>query len=216
MLESAFHTEPILGGIKLSWTRLNLVQCKWCRKFGHSTLECDVEITSTSKSPKSFKRVVSDENCLQLAQLYAKKGVIGSSPHMVPASTSLKARLASLEHSVKLLVDKVSSIMSKLDNLVLVPSTLTSFSQNLVVLVVANVEFDSNIALNDPKPVLLPSPLVSSSTSDLGLSSSRILTSKVGCLESKLMALEASVCSVLEKLDQMCTGLSSAVSSVSQ
>ncbi|KAG9296330.1 hypothetical protein G9A89_014922 [Geosiphon pyriformis] len=260
VLESAFHMEPIFGGVKLSWARLDLVRYEWYGKFSHSTLECDVEITSTSKSSKSFKRVVSDENCLQLAQLYAKKdvsitrlvafdgklwaqvvslvsssnnphfgfdpgfgffssgvsGVIGPSSYMVSASTSLKACLAFLEYSVKFFVDKMSGIVSKLKNLVLVPPALTSSSQNLVVPVVITVEIDSDMALDDPKPVLLPSSFVSSSTSNLGLSSSKILISKVGCLESKLMALEASVCSVLEKFDQICTGSDSAMNNLSK
>ncbi|KAG9294014.1 hypothetical protein G9A89_019352 [Geosiphon pyriformis] len=244
VLESAFCMEPILGGVKLSWARLNLVRCEQCGKFSHSTLECDVKVTSTSKSSKSFKRVVSNKNCLQLAQLYAKKvafggklwaqvvslapssnnpyfgfdsgfgslssgasDVIGPFLHMVPASTSLEAHFAFLECSVELLVDKVSDIVSKLENLVLVPPVFASSSQNLVVPVVATVEVDSDMALDDLKPVLLPFSLVSFSTSELSSSSSKILTSKMGCLKSKLMALEALVCLVLEKFDQICTGL---------
>ncbi|KAG9284149.1 hypothetical protein G9A89_022923 [Geosiphon pyriformis] len=76
MLESAFCTVPILGGVKLSWVRLGLVWCDKCGKLGHLVLECDAEIASTPKPPKSFiKRVILDENCLQLAKLYAKKSV---------------------------------------------------------------------------------------------------------------------------------------------
>ncbi|KAG9304383.1 hypothetical protein G9A89_019945 [Geosiphon pyriformis] len=245
LLKFVFYTEPILGSIRLSWTRLDLVWCEQCGKFGHSALKCDAEITSISVSSNSFKRVVFDENCFQLAHLYVKKcvlisrlvafggkswaqvvslaslsnnprfgfdpgfdsfssdalDVISFFPHMVPASTSLEAHLASLECFVELLVDKVSDIVSKLENLVLVPPALTTSFQNLVVPVVANVEINSDMALNDPKPILLPSSLVSSSTSELGSSSLKILISKVGCLESKLMALEALVCSVLEELD---------------
>ncbi|KAG9306402.1 hypothetical protein G9A89_018285 [Geosiphon pyriformis] len=76
ILESAFHTVPILGRVKLSWARLGLVQCDRCGKLGYSVLECDVEIASTPKPPKSFiKWVTLDENCLQLAKLYVKKSV---------------------------------------------------------------------------------------------------------------------------------------------
>ncbi|KAG9285999.1 hypothetical protein G9A89_022675 [Geosiphon pyriformis] len=224
MLESAFHTKPVLGGVKLSWARLNLVWCERYGNFGHFALECDAKIASTSKSSKSFKRIVSDENHLQCAYFLTvvslaplsnnyffgsgpgfgsffsgASGVIGPSPLVALTSTSLEARLASLECSVELLVDKVSGIVSKLENLVLVPLAPTFFSRNLVVPVVANVEVDSDMALDDPKPVLFSSSLVFSGTSDLGSSSSKILTSKVGCLESKLMALETSVCSVLKK-----------------
>ncbi|KAG9303342.1 hypothetical protein G9A89_013668 [Geosiphon pyriformis] len=127
-------------------------------------------------------------------------GVIGPSPHMVLANTSLETCLASLEHSVELLVDKVSGIVSKLENLVLVPPALAFSSWNLVVPVVTTVKIDSDMTLDDLKSVLLLSSLVSSSTSELGSSSSKILTSKVGCLKSKLMVLEVlvSTCNIRE------------------
>ncbi|KAG9292281.1 hypothetical protein G9A89_009093 [Geosiphon pyriformis] len=64
VLESAFHTEPIFGGVKLSWTKLDLVWCEQCEKLGHSVLECDTEISASTKLSKSFKKVVSDENRL--------------------------------------------------------------------------------------------------------------------------------------------------------
>ncbi|KAG9303553.1 hypothetical protein G9A89_018449 [Geosiphon pyriformis] len=75
-LESAYCIEPIFGGVKLSWTKMDLVQCERCGKFGHSVLECDVTITSTSKPFKPFKKNSSEENCLCLAKLYAKKNVV--------------------------------------------------------------------------------------------------------------------------------------------
>ncbi|KAG9292237.1 hypothetical protein G9A89_023957 [Geosiphon pyriformis] len=74
-LESAFCMEPILGGIKLSWARINLVQCKKCRKFDHSVLECDAFIVSPFKPSRTFKRIVSNGHCLQFTKLYEKKGV---------------------------------------------------------------------------------------------------------------------------------------------
>ncbi|KAG9289152.1 hypothetical protein G9A89_022461 [Geosiphon pyriformis] len=209
-LESAFHTEPILGGVRLSWARLDLVRCERCGKFGHSALECNAEAQVVSFTLSSNNLHFGFDLGFDFFSSGASS-VIGSSSHMVSASISLEAHLASLEHFVELLVDKVSDIVSKLENLVLVPPALTFSFQNMVVPVVANMEINSDITLDDPKLILLLSSLVSSSTSELGSSSSKILTSKVGCLESKLMALEASVCSVLEKLDQMCTGLDSAI-----
>ncbi|KAG9299222.1 hypothetical protein G9A89_013870 [Geosiphon pyriformis] len=233
ILESAFHTEPIFGGVKLSWARLDLVWCEWCEKLGHSVLECDAEISASTKLSKSFKRVVSDENCLQLAKLYAKKGVsisrlaafggkswtqvvslifssdgshLGSgsgfgsssgasgvvdhSSPVVSVNSFLETHLASLEHSLELFTDKMSGIVNKLDNLNLVPMALISFSQLSVISVMANVEFGSNMVLDDSKPVALPSFLVSSGVSNLGLSSSKILTSKVGCLDFDLFGIE--------------------------
>ncbi|KAG9290210.1 hypothetical protein G9A89_022186 [Geosiphon pyriformis] len=259
VLEFAFYMEPIFGGIRLSWARLGLVQYKQCGKLGHSVLKCDAEISTPPKLSKSFKRVVSDENRLQLAKLYAKKsvsisqpvvfggkswaqvvslvslsdgpyfgsgsgfgsssgvsGVIGHSSPMVPVYLILETRLVSLERSLELLTDRVSGIVNKLDNLNLVPITLASSSQLLVIPVMANVEFGSDIVLDDSKSVVFPLFLVFFGVSNLGSSGSKILTSKVDCLESKLMAFEALVCSVLEKLDQMCAGSGSAVSFLSQ
>ncbi|KAG9299249.1 hypothetical protein G9A89_013897 [Geosiphon pyriformis] len=253
ILESAFCTEPIFGGVKLFWTRLDLVWCKRYEKLGHSVLECDAEISASTKLSKSFKRVVSNENHLQLAKLYTKKGVpisrlavfsgkswaqvvflvslsdgshpssgsgfgssfgasgvVGHSSPVVSVNSYLETRFAFLERSLELLTNKVSGIVNKLDNLNLVPMALTFSSQPSVILVMANVEFGSDMVLDDPKPVALPSFSVSSGVSNLGSSSLKILTSKVGCLKSKLMALEALICSVLKKLDQVCAGSGSA------
>ncbi|KAG9305795.1 hypothetical protein G9A89_001084 [Geosiphon pyriformis] len=225
VLESVFRTKPIFGGfLGLDWI--------W---FGVNG--CDAEISTLPKLFKSFKRVVSDENHLQLAKLYTKKNVVslvsssdgphfgsgsgfgssfgasdvvGHSSPVVFVYSILETRFTSLEHSLKLLTNRVSNIVNKFDNLNLVLMTLVSSSQFLVIPVMANVEFGSDMILDDSKPVVLPPSLVSSGVSNLGLSGSKILTSKVGCLESKLMALEALVCLILEKLDQMCAGLSSA------
>ncbi|KAG9306289.1 hypothetical protein G9A89_018172 [Geosiphon pyriformis] len=249
VLESVFCTEPIFGGVKLSWARLDMVWCEQCGKLDHSVLECDAETSTSPKLSKSFKRVVSDENHLQLAKLYVKKNMpifrpaafdskswtqvvslvsLSNSPHFGfgpgfgsfsgasdvvghlspagPVNSLLKTCLTSLEHSLELLMNKVSGIIDKLNNLNLVPLALVSSSQSLVVSITANMEFGLDMVLDEPKSVVLPPSLVSSGVSSLGPSSSKILTSKVGCLELKLMALKASVCSVLEKLDQMCAG----------
>ncbi|KAG9296527.1 hypothetical protein G9A89_015119 [Geosiphon pyriformis] len=232
-LESAFHTEPIFGGVRLSWARLDMVWCEQYGKLNHSVLECNAETSTSPTLFKSFKRIVSDENHLQLAKLYAKKSVVslvssfhgphfGSGPgfgsssgasgvigHLSPAdpvSSILKACLVSLERSLELLMDKVSGIIDKLDSLNLVPLALAFSFQPLVVPGLVNMKFGSDMVLDEPESAVLFSSSVSSGASSLSLSSSKILTSKVGCLESKLMALKASVCSVLEKLDQMCAG----------
>ncbi|KAG9295423.1 hypothetical protein G9A89_013452 [Geosiphon pyriformis] len=258
-LESAFHTESVFGGVKLSWARLDLVQCEQCGKHGHSVLECDAEILYSPKLSKSFKKVVSNENHLQLAKLYAKKSVpisrlaafsskswaqvvslasssnspyfgsgpgFGSSPGTSdlvghsslagPVSSILETRLTFLKRSLELLMDKVSSIIDKLDSLSLVPLALAFSSQLLVASGSVDMKFGSDMVLDEPDSVVIFHFSVSSGASSLGLSSSKILTSKVGCLESKLAALKASVCLVLGKLDQMCAGSGSAVSFVPQ
>ncbi|KAG9291523.1 hypothetical protein G9A89_021942 [Geosiphon pyriformis] len=242
-LESAFHTKPIFGGVRLSWARLDMVQYEQCGELDHSVLECNAGTSTSLTLSKSFKRVVSNENCLQLAKLYVKKGVPIS--RLAAFGSKLWAQVVSLvsssngphfgsgpgfssfsgasgvvgylspasPHFLELFTDKVSGIIDKLDSLNLVPLALAFSSQPLVVPGLVNVEFDLDMVLDEPKSVVPPPSSVSSGASSLGSSSSKILTSKMGCLELKLMALEASVCSVLEKLDQMCAGLDSAVSS---
>ncbi|KAG9305911.1 hypothetical protein G9A89_016564 [Geosiphon pyriformis] len=249
VLESAFYTKPIFGGVKLSWVRLDMVRCEQYGKLDYSVLECDAVTLTPLALSKSFKRVVSDENCLQLAKLYAKKsvpisrpaafggkswaqvvslvsssngfhfgsgpglgsssgasGVVGHSSPADPVSSFLETHLASLEHSLELLTDKVSGIIDTLDNLNLVPLALASSFQSLIVPGLVDVKFGLDMVLDKSKSAVLPLSSVSSGVSSLGLSSSKILTSKMGCLELKLMALEALVCSVLEKLDQICAG----------
>ncbi|KAG9293876.1 hypothetical protein G9A89_019214 [Geosiphon pyriformis] len=74
-LESAFHTEPIFGGLKHFWARMNLVWCEKCGKFGYSAIEYDISVASPPKPLRTFKKIASDECCLQLAKLYEKKSV---------------------------------------------------------------------------------------------------------------------------------------------
>ncbi|KAG9306459.1 hypothetical protein G9A89_003569 [Geosiphon pyriformis] len=228
-LESVFCMKPILGSVRLSWTRMDLVWCERCGKFGHSALKCDASVATTSKPlKKPFIRVVSDECYLQLAKLYEKKSVLISCPaafsnkfwiqmvslagfsdgfHFVSGFSSslssisglnnsippisvdnsfLDACLIFLEQSLELLTDQVSDIMQKLSNMKL----------DLVVDVVMD---DSELVLSSPSSAFL-------SISTLGLSSSKILTTKIGCLESKLVAFEASIGSVLAKLKLICAG----------
>ncbi|KAG9300025.1 hypothetical protein G9A89_009753 [Geosiphon pyriformis] len=215
-LEFAFHTKPVFGGVKLSWARLDLVQCKQCGKLGHSVLECDAEISHSPKLSKSFKKVVSNVNCLQLAKLYAKNphfgsglgfgsspgatGLVDHSSLAGPVGSILETRLASLECSLELLTDKVSGIINKLDSLSLVPLDLASFSQPLVASGSVNMKFGLDMVLDEPDSVVIPPSSVSSGASSLGSSSSKILTLKVDCLELKLVALEALVCSLMWKI----------------
>ncbi|KAG9289473.1 hypothetical protein G9A89_008034 [Geosiphon pyriformis] len=112
--------------------------------------------------------------------------------------------LACLEHSVELLSDQILNILLRFNNLSLVP--LTSLS-NIIPpvntpqpsisgsLMVANSDLDSNMMLDVPltQPISFPS---SNDNSQLGHSSSKVLTSKVGVLESKLVALDASIANV--------------------
>ncbi|KAG9293622.1 hypothetical protein G9A89_005625 [Geosiphon pyriformis] len=209
-LESAFRTKPVFGEVKLSWARLDLVQCEQCGKLGHSVLECDAEISHSPKLSKSFKKVVSNENCLQLAKLYAKKSVpisrpavfggkswaqvvsiaslsngphfgsgFGSSPDVSglvghlslagPVSSILETRITSLERSLELLTDKVSSIIDKLDSLSLVPLALVSSSQSLVAPGSVDMKSGSDMVLDEPDSVVISPSLFKNSDFENGL-----------------------------------------------
>ncbi|KAG9286341.1 hypothetical protein G9A89_014507 [Geosiphon pyriformis] len=89
-------------------------------------------------------------------------GVIGPLSPTVPVGLFLETCLTSLEHSLELLMDKVFGIVNKLDKLNLVPSAFVLSSQPSVVLVTANMEINSNMVLDNPKPVVLSPSSVSS------------------------------------------------------
>ncbi|KAG9296441.1 hypothetical protein G9A89_015033 [Geosiphon pyriformis] len=266
VLESAFRTKPILGGVKLSWARLDLVYCERCGKFGYSALECDAEIASAFKSSKFFIRPTNPDTRLQLAKLYAKKNVPISYPvafgdkswaqvvsvasvshgfHAGSGSSSppsgdlslggvllplpvvnspLSARLALLECFVELLSEQISNILSCLDNISLAslasssqlaPSVVVFQSPISVSLVVANSNVDFDMAVDNSfvQPIFFSLGVTGLL---LGPSSSKVLTSKVGGLELKLVALNISIGLILAKLDQLCAGSGSSVISSSQ
>ncbi|KAG9288522.1 hypothetical protein G9A89_015728 [Geosiphon pyriformis] len=239
-LEFVFRTKPIFGDVRLSWTRLDLVWCEKCEKFGHSALKYDAFNTLVSASSKKiFKKNASDVNCLQLARLYVKKNVFisrfaafggkswaqivssvsfsdglqfdsgsgsfssgasglgGGFPLVLTNNTSLDACLASLECFLEFLDDQVSGIVYKLSSIELVSLVSPPFSGYLVALIIVNLDLNSDMVLNGSMEVPAPSSVVLA----LGFSSSKILMTKVGCLESKLVVLEALIGSVLVKLD---------------
>ncbi|KAG9299206.1 hypothetical protein G9A89_013854 [Geosiphon pyriformis] len=228
--ESAFHTKPIFGDMRLSWTRLDL--------FEHSALECNASDTLVSASfKKNFKKNAFDVNCLQLARLYAKKNVsiscsaafsvfsasfsggfqfdsgsgffsssalgLGGGSFLVLTNDLFSnTHLASLECFLELLSDQVSGIVCKLSNIKLVLLALSLSSGYLVALININLDLNSDIVLNSSVVMSVPSFVVLA----LGLSSSKILMTKVDCLEPKLVALKALIGSVLAKLDYLCAG----------
>ncbi|KAG9304013.1 hypothetical protein G9A89_005923 [Geosiphon pyriformis] len=243
-MESAFHMEPIFGGVKLSWARLDLVHCKRYGKFGHSALECDAELAklyAKKKVPisrpvtfggKSWAQVVSVASVSRGFHDGSGSGSLlfgasssGSTLHpfsMVDAP--LEVHLACLKCSVELLSDQISNILLYFNNLSLVslapPSNIIlpvntpqpSVSSSLMV---ANSDLDSNMVLDVPltQPISFTS---GEDSSQLGHSSSKVLTSKIGVLELKLVALNASIGSILAKLEQMCAGSGPLVLSSSQ
>ncbi|KAG9298951.1 hypothetical protein G9A89_015973 [Geosiphon pyriformis] len=119
-------------------------------------------------------------------------------------------QLASLEHSLGLLMDQVSIIMKKLSFVELVPLVSKPHVSPSVVLVPVMSNLNLKMALNNTLPSSPPSLLVVvvDSVVNLSSSSSKVLTTKVGGLESKMVALEVSVEFVLERLNCLCSGLS--------
>ncbi|KAG9295517.1 hypothetical protein G9A89_013546 [Geosiphon pyriformis] len=240
-LESAYCIEPLFGDVKLSWTKMNLVQCEHCEKFGHFVLKCDVTITSTPKPFKPFKKSTLEKNCLRLAKLYAKKNVPiscpaafggrswaqvvlatsifydystgagsgffsifgldsdGKHPSFISINSSLDAHLLILKCFLKLLSNQMLDI---------VKCPLVSVSQSFIPVLsaVVNSSADLDMVLDVLNTCSAPSFPVVDDALVLSSNSMRVLTSKVGSLESKLVALEASVGSVLGKLDLLCAG----------
>ncbi|KAG9297989.1 hypothetical protein G9A89_018817 [Geosiphon pyriformis] len=228
-LNFAFLTEPVFGGVYLSWARLDL---------------CNVSDMSPSNLLSSFnKKHAPNMDCFQLAKLYAKKnvpisrsaafvsfasssggslsgsdlsvglsplvtsGLGGNFPSSIINDSFLNACLASLECSFKLLAEQVSSIVKKLSFIELVPMVSSAGASLLVGSVPLVSVLDFDMALDGK--LALSTPYFPSADLGAGFSSSssKVLTTKMGSLESKMSALEAFVISVLVRLDLLCSGL---------
>ncbi|KAG9290028.1 hypothetical protein G9A89_010334 [Geosiphon pyriformis] len=135
----------------------------------------------------------------------AKSASVVSSPSVI---SGLCNRVVSLECFLELLMARVSAIVKKLGCVEVVSSVSSSLASHSVASASLASCVDLDMALN----VLLatsPSlcPTIDNAGPDFGSSSSKVLTAKVGGLELKLMALDASVSSVLARLDMLCSGL---------
>ncbi|KAG9287394.1 hypothetical protein G9A89_023766 [Geosiphon pyriformis] len=134
--------------------------------------------------------------------------VSGSKAFLMDSSSSgaadLGGRLAVLERSVEILVDQVSLILKKLSFIDLVPLAPSPSALPLVSPTAIVSDMDSGLELDS---MLLSSvsssPNVGGSVVDFSPSSSKVLTAKIGGLESNIMAFEASVHSVLDRLDHL-------------
>ncbi|KAG9294658.1 hypothetical protein G9A89_008137 [Geosiphon pyriformis] len=137
--------------------------------------------------------------------LSGASGLVGGAPSSPIDKSPLGARLAFLEHSLEFLADQVSGILRKLSFVELVPMMPYFDTPSLVGSVPVAPVLDSDMVLDG----ILMSPSSPSSNAELDAgfssSSSKVLTTKMGGLESKLSALEASVGSVLTRLDLLCS-----------
>ncbi|KAG9291576.1 hypothetical protein G9A89_021995 [Geosiphon pyriformis] len=250
-LESAFQTESIFNGVKLSWARIDLVCCKKYGCFGHLALECDIpDAIVLLSSKRSYKKSALEEVHFWLAKLYEKKCVpisclstfggkswaqmvslskfsgsiySGSGPNLfshelsglssIPSPalvvfSGLSDCLVVLERSLELLADQVSEIIKKLSFMELVLLASKSSVLFLVVSVLLNSVVNSDMAIDDTLVFsILSLVIVVDTVANLSSSSSKVLTSKMGGLKSKLVALEVLVELVLEKLDHLCSSL---------
>ncbi|KAG9307785.1 hypothetical protein G9A89_023350 [Geosiphon pyriformis] len=163
-------------------------------------------------------------HCLWLVKLYAKKGVSISKP--AAFGGKFWAQMVSLAFlssglyfdsgfgfsplssgSSKLLANQMSDIVHRLNSVELVLITQ-------VVLLATSVSIlalpDTNMVLDVSQLSFLPFfSVLKDKVVDLGLSSSKVPTLKVGSLESKIMALKVSIGSILGKLDLLCINLGS-------
>ncbi|KAG9292713.1 hypothetical protein G9A89_008301 [Geosiphon pyriformis] len=216
-LESAFRMKPIFNGVKLSWARINLIRCEKCGHFGYSALELLLvanwaQVVSISKSSGSAHSgsgpSLSSYGLLGLGGIFLPEFII---------SFGLSDHLVILERSLELLADQVSEIMKKLSFVELVSLASKSFVLPPVVLVFLDSVVDSDMTLDDALafPILLPVVVVDKAA-NFSSSSFKVLTPKMDGLKSKLVVLEMSVESVLEKLDQLCSSLGVPTSIISQ
>ncbi|KAG9304472.1 hypothetical protein G9A89_020036 [Geosiphon pyriformis] len=176
-LESAYHTKLIFGGVKLFWARINLVRCE----NSHFNFGSGSGFPSPGTPTDKDNTLVAQDNSL------------------------INNHLALLECSLELLADQVSSILYRLNGVKLVSLVPVSQVMSSVVSAPVLSTSDTDMILDVSQPPLPPSfPVAEKKMVDLGLSSSKILTFKVSGLESKMVALEVSIDSILEKLDLLC------------
>ncbi|KAG9303019.1 hypothetical protein G9A89_006236 [Geosiphon pyriformis] len=100
--------------------------------------------------------------------------------------------LASLKCSLELLADQISGILKKMSFTELVPLVITFKVSFPVILVSVVSSLKSDMALNGALVFsALPLPVVNDTVTDLSLSNTKVLTTKIGGLKSKMVALKA-------------------------
>ncbi|KAG9295055.1 hypothetical protein G9A89_017849 [Geosiphon pyriformis] len=206
---------PIFKGVSLHWAGFSLVCCTACKQFSHVSGACSVG----ENSGGCGKHVVTSQNWICLANIYRKKhtyicrsvsfsvassvGLILGVKPLSMASESLDISdlsnyLASLECSLELLANRVSSIVKKLSCVELVPLMPLSCVSFLAVFAPAGSIKDSDMALDDGSTLFVPSfSSANESVVVFSSSSSKVFIFKVGGLESKMSALETSISLVL-------------------
>ncbi|KAG9292120.1 hypothetical protein G9A89_005264 [Geosiphon pyriformis] len=220
---AAIGSVPVFKGVGLCWAGLSLASCAHCKLFGHTAVDCSVDGGFGGRG----KRAATFQNRIWLANIYRKKQapivhpvsfnapgvglIFGSKAFSIDPSSSgaadLGGCLAVLECSMEILSDQVSLILKKLSFVDLVSLAPSPLALPLVSSTAIVLDIDLGLALDSM--LLLSassSPNVGKSIVDLSLSSSKVLTAKIGSLESNIMAFEALVHSVLDRLDYLHSG----------
>ncbi|KAG9284820.1 hypothetical protein G9A89_003743 [Geosiphon pyriformis] len=233
---AAVSTIPIFKGVSLHWASLVLTSCAKCKQLGHIHADCSVGGSSGARGKRVvsdqnqirlagiYKKKSAPIACPVLfgGKIWAQ--VAGGTPSyvflsgssgydlhsgLVPPSvisdplvvSCLSNRLAILEHSLELLANRVEFLWCGF----LAPSSLVS---PFVVSAALGSEVDSDMIVDNAlSSSSITPPVTDDAVVNLSASGSKVLTAKVGGLETKLVALEASVGSVLDKLNLLCSGL---------
>ncbi|KAG9285143.1 hypothetical protein G9A89_000644 [Geosiphon pyriformis] len=234
---AVISSNPVFKNVNLRWTGLSLAYCAKYKQIGHISDVCSSgEISGAcgkrvkKQAPIACSVSFDSRTWAQIAgSLFfhvASSVLFGASLFLV-AKTSLFASalsddrdmydcLASLEHSLKLLADQISGILEKLGSIKLVSLATTSDASLSAVSVSVVSGLNLDIVLDGA--LMIPnfsSPVIGDTTLIISSSNSKVLTTKVSSLESKMVALEISVEFVLEKLDCLCSDLGLSAASIS-
>ncbi|KAG9290924.1 hypothetical protein G9A89_011074, partial [Geosiphon pyriformis] len=221
---AAIGSVLVFKGANLHWAGLFLACCTACKQFGHVSGVCPVVISDQDQvhlagiykkkqAPISYSMsfAVAGDSLSRVSSSGSSSA--GACSGLVPSPlisdslvmSQLDIHLATLEHSLEILADQISGILKKLSfvDLVLLAS-LSDGAFPVVSVPVASV-VGLDMAL-DKGSILSVFPFSGAGESAAVFSSSgsRVFTSKVGGLESKMSALKASIGAVLARLDLFC------------
>ncbi|KAG9303703.1 hypothetical protein G9A89_018600 [Geosiphon pyriformis] len=197
---AAIGSVSVYKNVNLHWAGLSLAHCAKCKHFGH--------IFEKKQAPVAYPVFFDRKTWAQIASgspsyefslvLFGAGSTLSVKPLVVTSdsfdNSDLTDCMASLECSMELLSDQVFEILRKLSFVELVPIFSSSCIFPPVVASPMNSALNSDMAMDSmvvPSPSLYSSPLIENATLNLSLSSSKVLTTKMGGLKSKMMALEA-------------------------
>ncbi|KAG9293044.1 hypothetical protein G9A89_016406 [Geosiphon pyriformis] len=202
---AAIGSVPVFKSVNLCWTGLSLACCFKCKHFGHISDMCLVG--------KTWAQIASGFS-LHVVSLFSSStsSSFGAGISFVVfaffGDSGLHNYLAFLEHSIELLSDQISGILKKLSLVGLVSLVLSSLTSFSIASAPLNSSLDLNITVNNMFVLSVFPPIgVNFDVSGFSSSSSKVLTTKVGSLESKMVVLDVLVNLVLERLDYLCSGL---------